>query len=365
VLIDRVKSVRTLPKGASETLLFADLFKHPYCSLKFQKDDFSGIEKSLFLALKKKTKGLPYVEEFGIRGKSHYVLTEWVHGVNASKLEFSIPIALQVLRGVVTALISLRKLGFSHGDLSPANVLVASTGEPVLIDMCLNGLGAVPYAAPERFEGRMASEKSDIYALGILLYRMITGKLPLENADYAAQEEFACNIDSFEASKSLLSLGTLDYSELFALESIWKGTLCADPEDRFEDLEELDENLEIALGKLSISAIDLQIKFESWLDLVRQKIDAEEKSILALPEQKIKENPFKKRARIAVCLTIWFIALVAFIAIALSANERSSVAETGSAMLKKSRSELVNDRNAPLDSGKISKETLEGLPKPE
>lgn len=73
-----------------------------------------------------------------------------------------------------------------HGDLKPSNIRVNTQGEPRLVDFGLAdvvragpALGFTPaYAAPEQFEGRPIGTSRDIYALGVILYELLSGALP-------------------------------------------------------------------------------------------------------------------------------------------------------------------------------------------
>ena len=104
---------------------------------------------------------------------------------------------LWVFRQVAEGLQALHKAGWVHGDLTPGNVYVATTGHTLLIDLGMSRrrsvaseqghkafMGTLNYAAPEAFvAGRAVDASSDIYGLGVLLYEALSGRLPFVFAD--------------------------------------------------------------------------------------------------------------------------------------------------------------------------------------
>ncbi|MCA1562502.1 MAG: protein kinase [Acidobacteria bacterium] len=99
----------------------------------------------------------------------------------------AVDIAMQVAR----ALAGAHEAGIVHRDVKPANIMVTHRGEVKLVDFGIakltgqtrvtrtgTTLGTVAYMAPEQIAGRDADERSDIWALGVVLFEMLTGRLP-------------------------------------------------------------------------------------------------------------------------------------------------------------------------------------------
>jgi tetratricopeptide (TPR) repeat protein len=90
-----------------------------------------------------------------------------------------------LLRGILEPLGAIHKAGLCHGDLRMDNVLVSKSGEVTLVDFGwdklrrMNGSGGVYLAAgaaPELMRGKAADARSDVYAFGVVLYELLTGK---------------------------------------------------------------------------------------------------------------------------------------------------------------------------------------------
>ena len=270
-LLDSVKGAALLHRGGEASIYLLNVGGAPYV-LKWYNDGFSFDESVVERACKVREPGLYRIEEWGNRDGTPYLIYDYIDGESSETLgRMMVPVALVALRQVARTLAALHKQGVSHGDLSPANVIFAVDGEgsgnvglglrTVLIDCGIVGPGALAYAAPERFQGKPADEKSDLFSLGLLLYRWIAGEDLITADGYEQFAEQMANVQDLNISEKLYATGAFDSPEgaqqLSALEPLWSGLLCADISDRVEDFDELDEILEIALDKVSHGEIAL------------------------------------------------------------------------------------------------------------
>jgi serine/threonine-protein kinase len=108
----------------------------------------------------------------------------------------ALDIAVQITSGVSAA----HKAGVIHRDLKPENVLLARDGRVVITDfgvafardepdhasLPMRGAGTPLYMSPEQIEGRALDERTDLYAIGLLTYEMVTGGMPWGREDDTA-----------------------------------------------------------------------------------------------------------------------------------------------------------------------------------
>ncbi|WP_295071420.1 protein kinase [uncultured Fibrobacter sp.] len=285
-LLDSVKGAALLHRGGEASIYLLNVGGAPYV-LKWYNDGFSFDENVVERAYKVREPGLYRIEEWGNRDGTPYLIYDYIDGKSSETLgRMMVAVALVALRQVARTLAALRKQGVSHGDLSPANVIFAVDRNggnadlglrTVLIDCGIVGPGALAYAAPERFQGKPADEKSDLFSLGLLLYRWIAGEDLISADGYEQFAEQMANVQDLNISEKLYATGAFDTPEgaqqLSALEPLWSGLLCADISDRVEDFDELDEILEIALDKVSHGEIALSSCITQYIQSINRLDD--------------------------------------------------------------------------------------------
>ena len=142
-----------------------------------------------------KTPNLPEIYDVITLDDGMVVFEEYIDGMNIAQImesgKYRYSGAKKVLIGVCNALAILHKKGYVHRDIKPENVMVDKNSRVALIDfnasrkMSVSSrdtvvMGTVGYASPEQLGISQSDERTDVYALGVLLNVMITGKHPSE-----------------------------------------------------------------------------------------------------------------------------------------------------------------------------------------
>lgn len=351
-----------LMHSGGEALVYrAKYKKNETVALKVYKEGFH-LNEIFYSQLKKnKHPNMASILNFGFNNGCFWVCSEYIQGISSSLASpFSVPIALHMLRGVVSGLSFLQKNGFSHGDLAPDNILITKEGRAVLIDGGILGPGHLCYMAPERFESAKPTPQSDLFSLGILLYFWLTGKLPFEHNDYDSLVEEILHLKKQKLSVLLHLQNTFSLEEIAALDLIWNGLIQINPEDRFSDLDELDEHLEMALLNLGKQAVFLEKNYQKWLTSLGEKIAEQEFFLDQKPVLYPKINQSRIWFKPWVLVIFMMILFFFFILLFNQEKENASVLETGKQMLERARSQEI-----PLESKSESKGVeIDNVPRP-
>jgi len=133
------------------------------------------------------------------KGKGIYYITmEYVPGDDLKHVvrmmgQFGIGKALFIAKQVCEGLVQAHKKGIVHRDLKPQNIMLDREGNARIMDFGIARsletkgvtdtgmmIGTPEYMSPEQVEGKEADQRSDIYSLGVIIYEMVTGRIPFD-----------------------------------------------------------------------------------------------------------------------------------------------------------------------------------------
>ena len=128
--------------------------------------------------------------DVGMDGENRYLVMEYVQGktlkaVIQERGKLSAPLACQIAIRILSALEHAHRNGIVHRDIKPQNILVHEDGHIKVADFGIARIadmvmGSVHYFSPEQARGEAASPVSDLYSTGIVLYEMLTGRVPYD-----------------------------------------------------------------------------------------------------------------------------------------------------------------------------------------
>ncbi len=180
----------------------------------------------------------------------HYIVMEHIIGKDLKKLlkemeRLDIKRSIEIAKGICNGLIKAHRNNIIHCDIKPHNILLTNEGRVKVTDFGIaraitsatigqtdSVMGSAHYLSPEQAKGSKVSTRSDIYSLGIVLYEMLTGKVPFTGENHVSIalkhiEEEAVSPQSFNSNIP-------DSLNKIVLKAIAK-----DPSDRYNSVVEL------------------------------------------------------------------------------------------------------------------------------
>ncbi|GHH96513.1 Stk1 family PASTA domain-containing Ser/Thr kinase [Neobacillus kokaensis] len=198
------------------------------------------------------------IYDVGEENELYYIVMEYVDGQTLKQyIQQNSPLrvedAIGIMRQLASAISHAHHNHIIHRDIKPHNILIDHTGNVKITDfgiaMALSAtsitqtnsvLGSVHYLSPEQARGGMANRKSDIYSLGIVMFELLTGRLPFSG-------ESAVSIALKHLQSETPSVRRWNPKIPQSVENIVLKATAKDPFHRYNSVDEMEEDLRTAL----------------------------------------------------------------------------------------------------------------------
>jgi len=186
--------------------------------------------------------------EYGHKGREYFIIMEFIDGPNLKQLidqrharwsENRLQIALQTGRGLAY----IHRNNLIHRDFCPKNVLLTEEGVPKIIDFGLaipeqlrqkwrfDRSGTAAYMAPEQVRGQKVDVRTDVYALGVSIYEILTGVRPFpDDSDRFRKMAVHLNIQPTSPRQYNKNIPV-------ALEHILMRAMSKEPDERYQNVD--------------------------------------------------------------------------------------------------------------------------------
>ena len=321
------------------------------------------------------------VYDVGQSQEMNYIVMEYVEGTDLKdyvRQKGALhPIeAVRIMMQIVSAIAAAHQNRIIHRDIKPQNILIDKEGNVKITDFGIavalsdtsltqtnTLLGSVHYLSPEQARGGMATIQTDIYALGIVLYELLTGKVPFdgESAVSIALKHFQEPLPTIVNPKAMIPQ---------SLENIVLKATAKDPMHRYKSCYEMFQDLKTCLDSTRL----YEKKF------VPASFSGETKVLTPIHTQKVKpiqtskeipvvemdeEKPVKKRRKwpwLFLLLLISIIGIMAFVFLHSSPKEvqvpdvtnlTEAAAKTKLADAKLNVTDVIQVKSDEIESGKV------------
>ncbi|WBX79614.1 Stk1 family PASTA domain-containing Ser/Thr kinase [Virgibacillus salarius] len=198
------------------------------------------------------------IYDVGEEDKLLYMVMEYVDGMTLKEYiqrngPLDVQEALDIMKQISAAIAHAHANDIVHRDIKPQNILIDTYGQAKVTDFGIaialsataltqtnSILGSVHYLSPEQARGGMATKKSDIYSIGIVLYELLTGRLP-----FSGQSAVSIALKHLQNDTPSVRKYNQDVPQ--SVENIVLKATAKDPFHRYETIYDLEDALEMAL----------------------------------------------------------------------------------------------------------------------
>ncbi len=323
------------------------------------------------------------ISDIGEEDGQQYLAMEYVNALDLKKhisvnAPFSNEEAVRIMGQILLAIRLAHQKGIVHRDLKPQNVLLTEEGIAKVTDFGIavafaetsltqtnSMLGSVHYLSPEQARGSKATFQSDIYAMGIVLYEMLTGHIPYDG-------DSAVTIALQHFQKPLPSILEENPQVPQALENVVIKATAKKLSDRYQSVEDIYTDLVTCLSaehrndpKLVFEDNKLDSKVLPKIPQVTESLKQEEAVQAQAQEKQVLDPKQKKpkrrlRARYKVLMAAIFLTLMALLAIFLTSPSTVKVPDVVGQTEKAAREAIEAEG---LKVGEVSEESSDTVEK--
>ena len=336
---DRYQIIRSIGEGGMANVYLAhDMILDRDVAVKILRGDLADDEKFVRRfqreAIAASSLSHPNIVEMydvGEDNGKYYIVMEYVEGKTLKSLikkrgALTLPEVIDIMQQLTSAISCAHDSNIIHRDIKPQNVLIKEDGIVKITDfgiaMALNSneltqtnsvMGSVHYLPPEQANGKGATLKSDIYSLGIVMFELLTGKLPFRG-------ENAVEIAIKQMKNQIPSVCSINENIPQSVENVILKACAKNPKNRYNTVKEMYADIETCLDEDRLEEKRYVYPYSETEEIEDTK---EVKTIKEVEKQEtteldeIEENEEKKSNKVIIILGIVIAAIILIGAIML------------------------------------------------
>ncbi len=265
---DRYEVIKSIGEGGMANVYLAtDTFLDRKVAVKVLRGDLATDEKFIRRfqreAYAASTLSHPNIVEMydvGEDNGTYYIVMEYIEGRTLKQLlkkrgSLTTPEVVDIMLQLTDGIAHAHDMYIIHRDLKPQNIMISDDGKIKITDfgiaMALNStqltqtnsvMGSVHYLPPEQASGKGSTTKSDIYSMGIMLFELVTGKLPFKGDN-------AVEIALKHMKEEIPNVKKLNPNVPQSLINIILKSTAKNPKNRYDDVKEMHQDLKVCLNE--------------------------------------------------------------------------------------------------------------------
>lgn len=315
------------------------------------------------------------IYDVGEDNGAHFLVMEYIRGKTLKQLihlrgALSVDEAIAIMKQLISATHEAHKRGIIHRDIKPQNVLVKDDGTIKMVDFGIalahdalqltqndSVMGSVHYLAPELAKGEQASYQSDIYALGIVFYELLSGQVP-----FSAEQPVQVALKHIREEMPSIRQMICDVPQ--SVENIILKASAKRKEYRYNSCLEMLQDLNTCLSP--VRANEQKISFELVEEKSQGTIVMDQLKEVEKPKKTKKKSNVGKAAGYTVLILSLLVlagaalAAMLFLTQGFSSNKKASVPACVGASVAECQ-EMLTEVGLQLNSSNISYELTDGI----